>query len=271
MDPRLSALHVYPIKSTTALDPGEAAVEPWGIAGDRRWMVTDVDGRALTQRVLPRLALIHARPHAGGTLVVEAPGMAPLTVAVPDGTAEPVTVSVFRDTFATVPAGADADAWFSRYLGTPARLVHLDDPKRRPVDPAYALPGETVALADGYPLLLTTTGSLAALNELIAGDSPGHEVPMRRFRPNVVVDGTAPWAEDGWRRVRIGEVDFRVAKPCGRCVVTTVDQATAERDREPLRALGRHRLRNGKLIFGQNLVPLTTGTLHVGDPFTVLA
>jgi uncharacterized protein len=271
MEPRLSALHVYPIKSTTALDPGEAAVEPWGIAGDRRWMVIGADGRALTQRDLPRLALVRASPRGDGSMLLQAPGMEPGTVAVPEAV-EPVPVRVFDDSLVAVPAAAPAGAWFSRYLGRDVRLVHLDDPKRRPVDPAYALPGETVSLADGFPLLLTTTASLAALNALIADGSPGHEeLPMRRFRPNVVIDGTAPWAEDGWTRVRVGEVDFRVAKPCGRCVVTTVDQSTAERGREPLRTLARHRRRGGRPIFGQNLVPLTTGTLRVGDPFTVLA
>lgn len=140
------------------------------------------------------------------------------------------------------------------------------------VDPEYALPGETVSFADGYPLLLTSTASLDALNSLIAEGDHAHEgpLPMNRFRPNVVVSGTAAWAEDDWSRISIGEVAFRVPKMCGRCVVTTTDQGTAERGREPLLTLGRHRRIGGKLVFGQNLVPLNRGTIRVGDTVTIL-
>jgi uncharacterized protein YcbX len=150
----------------------------------------------------------------------------------------------------------------------------MDDPAtRRPVDPGYALPGETVGLADGYPLLLTSEASLEALNSLIAQGDRAVEgpLPMNRFRPNVVVAGTAAWAEDDWSRIAIGEVTFRVAKMCGRCVVTTIDQGTAERGKEPLRTLARHRRIGGRLVFGQNLVPSSPGTVRVGDPVRILA
>lgn len=153
------------------------------------------------------------------------------------------------------------------------RLVHLDDPAtRRPLDPEYARPGETVSFADAYPLLLTTLASLDALNSLIArGERPDEgPLPMNRFRPNVVVDGADAWAEDGWSRIAVGEATFRIAKPCGRCVVTTTDQDTAERGGEPLRTLGRHRRLDGKLVFGQNLVPESLGTVRVGDPVRIL-
>jgi uncharacterized protein YcbX len=204
---------------------------------------------------------------------VSAAGLDPLTVAVP----EPVGTTTAKwagEKIETVPAGPEAAEWFSRYLGKGTTLVHLDDPAtRRPInDPPYGRPGETVSLADGYPLLLTTLASLDALNSLIArGDRPEEgPLPMNRFRPNVVVAGTEPWAEDDWKRIAIGEVTFRVAKLCGRCVVTTTDQSTAERGKEPLRTLARHRRFGDQLAFGQNLVPETTGSLRVGDPVTVL-
>jgi uncharacterized protein YcbX len=144
--------------------------------------------------------------------------------------------------------------------------------RRRPVDPKYARPGDTVNLADGYPVLVTTLASLDALNSLIArGDHPDEgPLPMDRFRPTVVVGGTAPWDEDRWTRLAIGEVTFRVVKPCARCVVTTNDQRTARRGKEPLRTLARHRLIGQKMIFGQNLIPERTGTLRVGDPVEIL-
>ncbi|MFI8257408.1 MOSC domain-containing protein [Streptomyces filamentosus] len=272
IDPVIRSVHVHPVKSLRALSLTEAEVQPWGLAHDRRWAVVDAKGTVMTQRRHPRMALVSAEPLPDGGLRLTAPGREPLTVPVPVPAAT-LTMDIFDQAVETVPAGAAAAAWFSAWLEDDARLVHLDAPEhRRPIDPAYALPGETVSLADGYPLLIAASASLDALNALIAEGDHAHEgpLPMSRFRPNLVVDGTAPWAEDGWTRLSVGEVTFRVAKPCGRCVVTTTDQATAERGKEPLRTLGRHRRLNGKLVFGQNLVPEHTGTVRVGDPVKVL-
>ncbi|WP_037868580.1 MOSC domain-containing protein, partial [Streptomyces sp. SPB074] len=267
----LASVHIHPLKAGRALDVPEAVVEPWGLAGDRRWMLVDDTARQLTQRDEPRLALLDAREADGGGLVLSGPGLTPCHVPLP--AAGSVRVRLFRDEVEVVPAAAAASAWCAAYLGRPVRLVRLAAPATaRPVDPAYARPGETVSLADGYPLLLTSTASLAALDSLVAADGLSAEgpVPMGRFRPNLVVSGGAPWAEEGWERVRIGEVLFRVAKPCGRCVVTTVDQATAVRGKEPLRTLARHRRREGKAVFGMNLVPESAGSVRVGDPVRVV-
>ncbi|GAA0495649.1 MOSC N-terminal beta barrel domain-containing protein [Streptomyces sp. NPDC046215] len=274
--PVLTAIHFYPVKSMAGCAPDEAAVEPWGLAGDRRWMVSDESGLLITQRQQPRLALASSRPLPGGGVRIDAPGVGALDVAVPEpaGGAGTVTVQVFRDKVEAVPAGAAADAWVSEFLGREARLLHLDDPgRRRPIDPDYSRPGETVSFADGYPLLLTALSSLATLNSLIARTDLAHEtpLPMDRFRPNVVVDHTDPWAEDGWRRVRIGEVTFRAVKPSGRCVVTTVDQRTAVRGKEPLRTLAREHRIGKAAVFGQNLIPEHTGILRVGDEVEILA
>ncbi|MEV6167013.1 MOSC N-terminal beta barrel domain-containing protein [Streptomyces sp. NPDC051954] len=270
---QLQSIHVHPVKAVRGQAPREAVVEPWGLAGDRRWALIDDGGKVVTQRQQPRLALAAAELLPGGGVRLSAPGMAALTVPVPEpiGT---VMVEIFRDKVEAFPAtDAVAHTWCSDYLGIEVRLVHMDDPAmRRPVDPEYALPGETVTFADGYPLLLASAASLDALNSLIAqGDHPDEgPLPMNRFRPNVVVSGTAAWAEDDWSRLAVGEVVFRVAKTCGRCVVTTTDQGTAGRGREPLHTLGRHRRLGGKLVFGQNLVPESRGTIRVGDPVTIL-
>ncbi|WP_210588748.1 MOSC domain-containing protein [Streptomyces sp. GESEQ-35] len=270
---QLQSIHVHPVKAVRGQAPREAVVEPWGLAGDRRWALIDDGGKVVTQRQQPRLALAAAELVPGGGVRLSAPGMAPLTVTVPEPIGG-VMVEIFRDKVEAFPAAdAAAHAWCSDHLGTEVRLVHMDDPaRRRPVDPEYARPGETVTFADGYPLLLASAASLDALNSLIAQGDHADEgpLPMNRFRPNVVVSGTAPWAEDDWSRLAIGEVVFRVAKMCGRCVVTTTDQGTAGRGREPLHTLGRHRRLSGKLVFGQNLVPESHGTIRLGDPVRVL-
>ncbi|MFD5507577.1 MOSC domain-containing protein [Streptomyces sp. NPDC127051] len=268
----VQALHIHPVKSVAGTAPDEMAVEPWGLSGDRRWALVDTEGTVITQRQQPRLALAAARPLGGDAVALSAPGMAELAVQVPQpGPLEPVTL--FGKKIETVVAASAAADWFSAYLGVPARLVHMDDPAvRRPVDPQYALPGETVSLADGYPVLLTTLASLDALNSLIAqGDHPEEgPLPMNRFRPNVVVAGAEAWAEDGWRRIAIGDAVFRGARECGRCIVTTTDQATAERGKEPLKTLARHRRIGKSLAFGRQLVPVRTGTVRVGDEVRVL-
>ncbi|NUS27486.1 MAG: MOSC domain-containing protein [Streptomyces sp.] len=270
---QLQSIHVHPVKAFRGQAPREAVVEPWGLAGDRRWALIDDGGKVVTQRQQPRIALAAAELVPGGGVRLSAPGAQPLTVPVPRPVGT-VPMQIFRDKVEAVPAEDPAvHAWCSAYLGADVRLVHMDDPAtRRPVDPEYAREGETVSFADGYPLLVTTTASLDALNSLVAqGDHPAEgPLPMNRFRPNVVVSGTGPWAEDDWSRITIGEVGFRVAKSCGRCVVTTTDQDSAVRGREPLHTLGRHRRLEGKLVFGQNLVPLSPGVIRVGDPVTVL-
>ncbi|MEU1342520.1 MOSC N-terminal beta barrel domain-containing protein [Streptomyces sp. NPDC005827] len=269
----LQSIHVHPVKALRGFSPREAVVEPWGLAGDRRWVLIDDGGKVVTQREQPRLALAAAEPLPGGGVRLSAPGRAPLAVPVPRPAAF-VPVDIFGTKVEAVLAAEAAHSWCADYLRTGVRLAYMDDPAvRRPIDPDHALPGETVSFADGYPLLLTTQGSLDALNSLIAlGDHAGEgPLPMNRFRPNVVVRGTDAWAEDDWTRIAVGEVEFRVTKMCGRCVVTTTDQTTAERGREPLRTLARHRRFGNRLVFGQNLIPCSRGTIRVGDPVHVLA
>ncbi|MEU8455002.1 MOSC domain-containing protein [Streptomyces griseoaurantiacus] len=271
--PALHSLHIHPVKALRAQTLPAAVVEPWGLAGDRRWAVIDDTGKVLTQREEPRLATAAAEALPGGGVVLSAPGREPLTVAPPEPGAT-TAVRIFGQKVELVSAGGEARDWLGEFLGREVFLAHLDDPAvRRPIDdPPYTSPGETVTLADRYPLLLTTLASLDSLNALIArgDDAVEGPLPMNRFRPSVVVSGTGPWAEDDWNRLAIGEVVLRVAKGCGRCVVTTTDQATGVRGREPLRTLAAHRRLDGKLVFGQNLVPLTTGTIRVGDPVEVL-
>lgn len=270
----LASVHIYPLKAGRAVDLSESVVEPWGLAGDRRWLLVDSDCRFISQREHAPMARVTVRYGPAAGIAVTADGHPPLWVAVPgagparEADPEMLKVSVWRSTVLAAAAGPEADAWFSCYLGEPVRLVYLDDPTRRAVDPEFGSDGDVVSFADGYPLLATSTGSLDQLGEWLtaAGERP---VPMNRFRPNVVLSGFEPWAEDRWRRVRIGSVSFRVAKPCGRCVVTTTDQATGERGTQPLKILGRKRRFGQALVFGQNLIPDSRGVIRVGDPVEI--
>ena len=280
---RVAALHTYPVKGCRRLDHDDARVEPWGLAGDRRWMIIDPDGVGITQREAPALVHIHPRPVAGGLILHTGrptpdvpPPVAPrLDVRAPVA-GPPVQVRVFRAK-TPVPArlaAAAAHDWISTLIGRPARLAWLADPAVRAVDPDHGRSGDVVSFADGYPVLLTNTASLDAVNDwLVESGDPAAPLPMHRFRPNVVISGAPAWAEDGWlgRRIRIGDVTFRVAKTCTRCVVTTTDQDTGERGQQPLRILARHHRGPKGVLFGMNLIPDGTGRITVGDNVVVAA
>jgi len=264
----LASVHIYPLKGCRAIDLDESAVEPWGLAGDRRWLAVDSDYRFFSQREHASMARLVVTCGAESGISVSSEGFAPLWVPVPGPDAEMLKVTVWQSTVLAAAAGPAADAWFSAYLGEPARLVYLDDPTRRAVNPEFGAEGDVVSFADGYPLLATNTGSLGQLGEWLSaeGDRP---VPMNRFRPSVVLTGFEPWAEDRWSRIRIGSVSFRVAKPCGRCLVTTTDQVTGERGSQPLKILGKRRRFGQALVFGQNLIPDSPGLIRVGDPVEI--
>lgn len=274
---RVAELTIYPVKSTRGLQLTHAEVEPWGLLDDRRWMVVDDSGYVVTARVRPALLTVRVTPLGRGNVLLEGPHAEPLEV---DATMsrEYVPVQIWKNTLDAVRANAEADAWFGKLLEQDVRLVWLDDPTRRQVNPAYGLPADRVAFADAFPLLLTTTGSLTQLNDwiveeaLLRGeDPPAEPLPMRRFRPSVVADSLEPFGEDTWCRLRIGSVPFRAVKLCDRCVLTTIDPDTQERGKEPLRTLARHRRWDGKVWFGMNLVPDGTGSIAVGDEIQVTA
>ncbi len=269
---RLVSIHTYPVKGARDVARDRAEVRPWGLAGDRRWMLIDGDGVGLTQRELPVLATLEATASPGRLTLRSADGDGPALAEPADVT--PIPVRVFRNRLPVpaLPVTAEADNWLTALLGRPVRLVWLGQPARHlaPGDRPYDT-GDQVSFADEYPLLLANQASLDALNGWLAQEQAA-AVPMTRFRPNLVADTDRPWVEEEWagRRLRIGQVRFRAAGSCGRCVVTTVDQASGVRGREPLRTLARRHTVDGKARFGLHLVPLGPGTLAVGDPLEVL-
>lgn len=251
----IAELWCHPLKGARGVALEEARLGPLGLDHDRRWMLVRPDGRFLSQREEPRLARLVARVEAD-RLALE---LGDTRLHLPlDDRGEPVLVTVWGDRVEAVAPDPAADRALSAALGRPLRIVRFPEAAVRACDPAFAPPQSRTAFSDGYPLLVTSTSSLAALDAAIL-ERGGEPVPMRRFRPNLVLAGLPAWAEDRAARLRLGDgALLHLVKPCGRCVVTTTDQASGERlGPEPiatLRALGRDFLGEGP-CFGQNAVP----------------
>lgn len=263
---RVESVHVYPVKATAPTTLATAQVELGGLRGDRRWMVIDETGDWVTASRSDVLLGVTAELSDRG-LRLTAAGRPELTVDEPvGGPVVPVAISRMET---AVDAGDAAAEWFSAIVGEPVRLVWQDDTATRSVGVQHgALPDDQVSLADVAPLLLTTTASLDQLNRWIAVDHEPETVVMRQFRPNVVIDGDTAFAEDDWRLIRIGDVTYRFAEHCDRCVVTTIDPQTLHHSKEPIRSMARHRKWDGKTWFGIRIIPLSTGTLSIGDEVT---
>ena len=256
----LSAINLYPIKSLRGIPLTSARLDDFGLAGDRRWMVADPTGRFVSQREEHRLALVHVAVD-GKELVVGAAGEPDLRVGVPaaDTPTEPVTI--WADECLAQDGGSEAARWFSRYLDTPVRLMYMPDTTVRIANPDFVPEPRRVSFADAYPLLLIGEASLADLNRRM--EQP---LPMNRFRPNLVVAGSEPFAEDGWKTIQVGSIVMDIVKPCDRCVTTTIDQETGIAGKDPLRTLAQFRKWSGQVYFGQNVVHRSPGTLTQGDP-----
>lgn len=251
----LSQLTIYPVKSCASIKLQSADTSPFGLQYDRRWMLVDANGVMLTQRQHPRMCLIQPTLD-NGQLSLSAPGMEPLRVN--HGTAI-MSVSVWEDQCSALDCGEQASAWLSKFMDLPSRLVYFPEDEIRQVDLSYAQPGDITAFSDGFPYLLISQASLDALNSRLQAP-----VEMRRFRPNLVVEGCEAFAEDQWQCLLIGDVTFRRVKPCSRCVIPSIDPRTAEKNPEVVRTLAGFRKSGKRVLFGQNLTASGMGTLHTG-------
>ncbi len=260
---RLTGMNVYPVKSARGIALDAWEVDEFGLRYDRRWMVVDDTGTFLTQRTHPRMALI--APSIGdGVLRLEAPNMPVLETRLNPTHSVTTQAAVWDDVCGASWLGEHEAEWFTEFLEIPCSLVHMPDSVIRPANPVYAPAGAKVSFADAFPFLIISEESLADLNRRLSDP-----VPMNRFRPNLVVAGGGPYAEDSWCEIVIGELPFKVVKPCPRCVVTTTDQITTSKGKEPLRTLATYRRVNGDVMFGQNAVHAGPGRLQVGDTVTL--
>ena len=259
---RLTGINIYPIKSARGIALSEWETDAFGLRYDRRWMVVDESGTFITQRTHPRLALVQVKV-GDGMLRIDAPGMPTLETSLQPAAAVVTQIVVWNFAGPSTWLGEEAAGWFSQFLGTGCSLVHMGDDVMRRANPLFAPEATRVSFADGYPILLISEESLADLNGRLS-----RPLPMNRFRPNLVVAGGEPYAEDGWGRIVIGGLRLQVVKPCARCLITTTDQSTGVRAKEPLRTLASYRKVGDQVMFGQNVVHQNTGPLRIGDSLT---
>lgn len=261
----LSSLYIYPVKSLKGTSLQSVQVTTFGPHMDRRFMLVDEAGRFITQRQISKLALIDVALK-DDRLILSLPNSPPLPIKI-QTSGPSKTVIVWRDTCQAVDQGDEAAQAVSKFLEKPVRLVFMTETTFRPVDSAYAKDSSNrVSFADGFPFLIISEASLEDLNRRL-----GMTLSMNRFRPNLVIRGAVPYAEDAWKKIRIGQMAFDLVKPCSRCVTVCVDQQTGEKGEEPLKMLASYRKENQKIFFGQNAIHGSVGRLTVGDPVEILA
>ncbi len=265
---QVSALTIYPIKSTVGIAGAHFAVAPTGLAYDRHWVLVDANGVAITGRKHQQMLAFTTSLHSDHLQVTHRNGQSMSVPLSPEGNT-PNPVQIFSsDTFG-LEAKQEVSAWFSSILGVEAKLLAVDPSQPREVKAKHGgKTGDVVKFADMNPVLLISEASLQALNDRL--EEP---VSMRNFRPNIVIKGCEPYEEDTWQSIRIGDCTFAVAQPCERCVFTTIHPDTLEKNKqgEPLRTLNTYRKTpSGGVAFGVHLIPERTGTIRVGDAVKIL-
>ena len=267
---QLSEIWIYPVKSLGGIQLQESKVTDRGLELDRRWLLVDNQGRFLSQREYPALALF--RPEiVGDNLKITHKVLLdsidiPLRPVFVDDNAK-IKVTVWEDTIEAVEVSQTITGWFTQLLGFSARLVYMPDESERKLDPRYSISGEEInSFSDAYPFLIIGQSSLDDLNSRLK-----NKVSINRFRPNFVFTGGDAFEEDFWRNFSIGNLPFVGVKPCDRCVMTTVDQEKGVvSGKDPLKTLAKYRNFGNKVLFGQNLIGLGLGIVKVGDPIVVL-
>lgn len=256
----VSQLYIYPIKSMGGIALDTARVTDRGLEYDRRWILVNDHNIQLTQRELPGMALLEPTITNNGLLITHRPTQTQLTIPFQPPTYKFTEVICWDDTVLAQFVDPRADAWFSDILKISCRLVYMPEETKRQTDLKYTEKGHITSFADGYPFLLIGEASLDELNSRL--DTP---LPMNRFRPNIVFTGGTPFQEDHLHSFTIRNIRFSGVKPCARCVITTINQGTAQQGKEPLHTLAKYRARDKKIFFGQNLIHQGLGQISVGD------
>ncbi len=261
---QVSRLFLHPVKSLGGFNVPQFSVDRFGPLLDRRWLVVDSRGQFITQRQKASMALVQTRLEQD-RLTLARTGQPTITLTPADYCGPERKVRVWQDECAALSGPMEVDSWLSAAIGVQCQLVFMPESTRRRVDERYARHAETVSFADGFPLLLANEASLDDVNRRLS-----IKIGMERFRPNLVIEGAAAFAEDSWQRIRVGALEFIVAKPCSRCAIPTIDPGTAAKQPEVFKVLQQYRARDGDVYFGQNLLPVGRGQIQVGDSVEIL-
>jgi len=261
--PILSDIYIYPVKSLAGIKVSSWTVNSKGLVHDRKWMLIDKDNQFLSQRRLPKMALIKTQlTKTELILSTSVSGSISLPIEPHEGTE--IISTIWKDQCPSKTISKEADQWLSDFLGLECQLVYQPEDVNRFVDPNYATSTDIVNFSDGFPFLITSKASLESLNQVM-----GLKLPMQRFRPNLVISNCESYAEDSWREITINNIEFRLPKPCSRCSVPTIDTETAKTNKEPLTTLNRLRKWNKKVYFGQNALHNTSGQLSISSPVQI--
>lgn len=261
--PILNNIFVYPVKSLSGIQVSSWQVSEKGLLHDRKWMLIDHNNQFLSQRRIPRMALIKTQL-TETELILNTATSGSVSLALNPQKGDEIISTIWKDQCLSRSVSKEVDQWLSDFLELECRLVYQPDEVIRSVDPAYAIANDKVNFSDGYPFLITSEASLHSLNQAM-----GLQLPMQRFRPNLIISQCESYAEDSWREITINNIGFRLPKPCSRCPVPTIDIETAQRGKEPLTTLNRLRKWNKKVYFGQNALHNNTGELSVNNIVTI--
>ncbi len=264
MSPFLSKIIIYPVKSLAGISVKHWQVNEKGLRYDRKWMLIDAENKFLSQRRLPRMALIKTLM-IDNTLVLSAPTMKDIHLSLDESNeGEELMTQIWNDKCSARCVSPELDQWFSLFLKIPCRLVYQPETVIRSVDHRYANTSDKVNFSDGFPFLILTEASVNFLNK-----AAGLTFSMARFRPNLVIANCAPYSEDYWRKIRIGEINFRLPKPCSRCSIPTINPENSKVTKEPLATLNRLRKWQHKVYFGQNALHDDQGELKINDDIII--
>lgn len=261
----VSELFIYPIKSLGGLSVPCASVTDRGFEYDRRWMLVDMNNRFLTQRAVPKMALLQVKLTGEGLKVHHKTKDDSINIPLTPQTSETALAQIWDDECRVQWVSAAVDCWFSDMLSIQCRLVYMPDTTYRNVDSLYAANNEITSLSDAYPFLIIGQASLDDLNSRM-----DEALPMNRFRPNIVFTGGAPFQEDTMEQFVINNIQMFGVKLCARCMITTINQQNGECGKEPLKTLATYRMKNNKIYFGQNVLAHGTGQIQVGNSIHIV-
>lgn len=257
----LTQINIFPVKSLSGISQSESIVEERGLKYDRRWMLVDSENMFITQRLFPKMIFIDVKIENGNLVFHhKRKNIESLRISLKDFPEEKVKVQIWEDFCFAYQYGNEINEWFNQVLEFKCKLVYMPNSAERKTPTKYFPESKNVSFADGYPFLIIGEESLKFLNEKLS-----NPISMNQFRTNFVFSGGKPHDEDNWKNIKIGNLNFTIVKPCARCVITTIDQQSGNKSKEPLATLNTYRNFDNKIMFGQNVVCHQNGIVKVGD------